>query len=221
MTIQSNSRISRYSNAPGFELITAAMLGVTQQEVDSLKAEYCVYHARPTPDNANPLHYIPIGYYGRQKKPGVSGYRYPSYEKALKIIKEDLRGKLERKARKAQQSADDRQKAVQLFSRIEAGDMFYTSGGYDQTNVYFYQVIAKSGTATVKVREVKGDRTYDTDMSGDTIPIVNGFANERVLSCRLTERGLKVDHFEHAQELEHTVMCGVKVFSSKYWSSYG
>lgn len=37
---------------------------------------------------------------------------------------------------------------------VEVGDLFYTSWGYDQTNVDFFQVVALVGTSSVRVREV-------------------------------------------------------------------
>lgn len=37
---------------------------------------------------------------------------------------------------------------------VKVGDLFYTSWGYDQTNVEFFQVIALVGESSVRVREV-------------------------------------------------------------------
>ena len=37
---------------------------------------------------------------------------------------------------------------------VNVGDMFYTSWGYEQTNVNFFQVIELVGTTSVRVREV-------------------------------------------------------------------
>ena len=42
---------------------------------------------------------------------------------------------------------------------LKAGDILVSSWGYDQTNIDFYQVIAKRGKTMVELRELKQDRT--------------------------------------------------------------
>ena len=53
---------------------------------------------------------------------------------------------------------------------VKVGDLFYTSWGYDQTNVNFFQVIALCGTQSVRVREVQprvADERGVSSMSAD------------------------------------------------------
>lgn len=66
---------------------------------------------------------------------------------------------------------------------VKVGDLFYTSWGYEQTNVNFFQVIALVGTSSVRVREVypemieeravsgmSADRRYRLPLEGEILP---------------------------------------------------
>lgn len=70
--------------------------------------------------------------------------------------------------------------------QIKIGDIFYSSWGYDQTNVNFYQVIDTT-EKTVTVQEIMGSITRrDTDMSGYTVAVKDSFIAN-------TERGQKYE----------------------------
>lgn len=45
---------------------------------------------------------------------------------------------------------------------VHVGDLFYTSWGYEQTNVTFWQVVQLKGKATAVVREIKAEITRST-----------------------------------------------------------
>lgn len=49
---------------------------------------------------------------------------------------------------------------------VKIGDLFYTSWGYEQTNVNFFQVIAFRGASSVVVREVHPRMVEETGVSG-------------------------------------------------------
>lgn len=49
---------------------------------------------------------------------------------------------------------------------VKVGDLFYTSWGYEQTNVNFFQVIELVGTSSVRVREVYPPMIDETAVSG-------------------------------------------------------
>jgi hypothetical protein len=49
---------------------------------------------------------------------------------------------------------------------VKVGDLFYTSWGWEQTNVNFFQVIALKGEASVIVREVHREMTSEDAVSG-------------------------------------------------------
>ena len=69
---------------------------------------------------------------------------------------------------------------------VKVGDLFYSSWGYEQTNVNFFQVIALVGKASVRIREVSAElleedavscmasnRRYRLPNEGELLPPVN------------------------------------------------
>jgi hypothetical protein len=70
---------------------------------------------------------------------------------------------------------------------VKVGSIFVCSWGYDQTNIDFYEVVAKSGKATVKVRRtyttVVESRAYDCLVA----PWPGQFYGDEILTKRLRE----------------------------------
>ena len=58
-------------------------------------------------------------------------------------------------------------KKVQEFDfNVKVGDLFYSSWGYEQTNVTFFQVIELVGKKSVRVREVHPERKSENPVCG-------------------------------------------------------
>lgn len=57
---------------------------------------------------------------------------------------------------------------------FEIGDILYTSWGYDQTNVEFFQVVGKTAK-TIKVREIRADVKETGFMCGHSMPVKDDF----------------------------------------------
>ena len=71
---------------------------------------------------------------------------------------------------------------------VKVGDLFYSSWGYEQTNISFYQVTGV-GKATVKVREIDGKVVTTGMMEGESSPVKNGFNNSVERTHRLNYDG--------------------------------
>lgn len=71
---------------------------------------------------------------------------------------------------------------------VKVGDIFYTSWGYDQTNVDFYQVVKISGLK-IQVREIWGEERVTGFMCGEATPVKDSFKNEKMLNVGLTNSG--------------------------------
>lgn len=87
---------------------------------------------------------------------------------------------------------------------VKIGDIFYTSWGYDQTNIDFYQVTGVSGSM-VTVHQIAGSITgYDSSMSGDKVAAPGEFLEraepirKRVQDGGSGEPFLKISSFEYA-----------------------
>lgn len=118
------------------------------------------------------------GFRGRSMKAAFR-YWFPSEEARNKHVTDWLtyenEGIAERKAWQASRRARH---------TLAVGDVVYTSWGYEQTNVEFYEVIAVRGAA-VDIRELKQDRTYaEMGMQGGCTPIKGDYKGEPIKGKR-------------------------------------
>jgi hypothetical protein len=121
-----------------------------------------------------------VGFTGRKTKASFR-YRFEDVRRCVAYTDEWL-------ARCADQVAakEKRQAEKSAFkTSLTVGAVLYTSWGYEQTNVEFYQVVevSKSGKS-VKIRGIAGDYTPTADMQGDNMPIIDRFIGE-ILSRRV------------------------------------
>lgn len=93
-------------------------------------------------------------------------------------------------------------KITKNYTMPKVGDLFYSSWGYDQTNIDFYQVTNVLGKKMVEVTRIAGNRKYDLHMAGVTFPQPNHFlGNPRRVMIRFdgNERPyFKVASYAHA-----------------------
>ena len=86
---------------------------------------------------------------------------------------------------KAKKEAREKRKAdvAKIAATVKVGDVFRCSWGYEQTNVDFFQVIAKIGKSSVRVRQVEplmvadeavgpmaANREYEIPANGELLP---------------------------------------------------
>lgn len=97
------------------------------------------------------------------------------------------------KAMETNRISSDREKRQQEKNErdIKPGAIFYTSWGYEQTNVEFFQIIDVKGTK-VLVREIDQDKQYDDMDRGTTSGIKDSFKSE-IISLRIGRYGMKVN----------------------------
>jgi len=79
---------------------------------------------------------------------------------------------LDRKMFMIKRAEEKKQAKYELLKNIKIGDLYYSSWGYEQTNVDFYQVTALKGK-TITFKEIMGKT-----VEGSTYP--HGMADERV-----------------------------------------
>lgn len=80
-----------------------------------------------------------------------------------------------------QERIELRQKEKKEFiTALKPGDILYTSWGYDQTNVDFYQVINVLGRCTVTIREIASELTEPEGsfMQGSRMPLKDQFLKD-------------------------------------------
>ncbi|USQ15521.1 hypothetical protein J2N86_15970 (plasmid) [Legionella lytica] len=82
---------------------------------------------------------------------------------------------------------------------LQIDSILYSSWGYDQTNINFYQVIQLVGNSTVVLRELAQEiDTSPNSFIGKTKPILNQFIGE-AFRKRLRENGIvRIESFINA-----------------------
>jgi hypothetical protein len=147
-----------------------------------------------------------IGYSGKGGK-SKWNYRFKTDEQRQKYIDQFFKSTRESEAYRKEH---DRRAIAGAERGLEVGDIVYTSWGYDQTNVDFYQVIQLIGNNAAVMREVAQDYQESGHMSGNTSAKKDEFIGEP----------FRVTHIKNGQ-------CKIKGHSAwkwdgkpKYTSSY-
>ncbi|CAD7741035.1 hypothetical protein LMG31884_47200 (plasmid) [Xanthomonas hydrangeae] len=71
----------------------------------------------------------------------------------------------------------ERQAAKQKAHTLAVGDVLYSSWGWEQTNISFYEVVAVRG-AVVDLRLLHQDKRYTSDVSGTCTPCRGSYAGD-------------------------------------------
>lgn len=119
-------------------------------------------------------------------------YRYNSREKAETYCKSWLAGEAKTRAEKQVRLAQKQEKRARLKASdfYQVGDCLYTSWGYDQTNVDFYQVLEVKAK-TILIREILANSSDNGGPTGGrTAPRRFEFSERsKPITCRLNEYG--------------------------------
>ncbi len=118
-----------------------------------------------------------IGFAGKAQKPSFH-YYFQTAERRDAYVAAFFKNQRERiDSRKARAKARS-----EFVHSVKVGDVFYTSWGYDQTNVEYFQVVALRGAKQILVREIAKFYEEDHYMSGESAPRVDDFLAD---SCAL------------------------------------
>lgn len=117
--------------------------------------------------------FIALVFIGRAIKPTYHCY-FSSDEKRNEYVNSKIATYLERKKQTKARRATSNQP-----SELVVGDILYTSWGYDQTNVEFFEVVKTSGKRTVELMRINA-RMVDSlsDYTDDLMPIKGSFITE-------------------------------------------
>ncbi|MBT0826919.1 hypothetical protein L8W41_06840 [Campylobacter sp. IFREMER_LSEM_CL1904] len=96
----------------------------------------------------------------------------------------------------------------------KVGDVFYSSWGYEQTNIDFYQVIATS-KKTIWVAEIKANAHYESWNSGKKSPIKNSFTFDKKVFKTLSNSPKIREENGHVESIYKYNGCP-KYFSNDY-----
>lgn len=94
---------------------------------------------------------------------------------------------------------------------LQIGSILYSSWGYEQTNVDFYEVINLIGKCTVELRELVQTKIHHNGFSGKTKPIKGAFIGDP-LRRRVNVRGyVKINECQNARTWD-----GMEMYFSSY-----
>jgi hypothetical protein len=113
-----------------------------------------------------------MAFAGKQSKP-LWHYWFHSEDGRQRKIDDAIRDRKKHIEFKEKQ----RQERLQYRHGLKVGDILYSSWGYDQTNVDFYQVTAVVGDKRVKIRPIaKKAVSYGGPGGNRVVPVPNRFA---------------------------------------------
>tara|TARA_Y100000310_G_scaffold345581_1_gene466894 strand:- start:4669 stop:5247 length:579 start_codon:yes stop_codon:yes gene_type:complete len=136
---------------------------------------------------------------GKQKNPKMN-YYFRSEERRNQAIKSAKDGADTRQEYKQKRKAE--RKAFK--PDIKIGDIYYSSWGYEQTNIDFYQVIEIKGKATVVLKEIAQDTVegsnYSHGMACEVIAVKDKFLNDKTITKRVSQYGISLTSYSSARK---------------------
>lgn len=137
-----------------------------------------------------------------------------AYNKGMELIRGDVKEYTDKQSRKNARK-NQRQEYVK---NVKEGDVLYSTWGYDQTNVHFYQVTRKDKSKFF-VREVKQDKEYNPNgNSGLTKPLTDQFIGEE-FKVGVNGYGFTIGEHTVAKPLGYTlVVDGKRVYDTLNFS---
>lgn len=144
-----------------------------------------------------------ITIYNANRKPGtlnpkpILNLTFQTWERAEERIKAEL----DARAAQEQAKATRKQARADYTHEYKVGDILYSSWGYDQTNIDFYQVTAVPSSKSITVMEIGQRHTAKetgSDMAAYTMPVPDAFKGE-AMTKRVNPGGtVKFSSFQYA-----------------------
>jgi len=166
-------------------------------EVKYEKANSVVYLYDGGKDRFNAIAYV-----GKRTKSEFH-YTFKSEERRSEYIKIWITEKIEEIERKEERNRKKKEERSTPHT-MKIGDIMYSSWGYDQTNVDFYQVVGTTKN-TVKLRKICGKMVEHTQsMAGYTEPVKDSFVSEDIISKRINCRNYgSLSDFQHLSKYDN------------------
>jgi hypothetical protein len=125
-------------------------------------------------------------------------YRFPNVERMYEYVNNFLADRLKAQEMKEKRKVEAKVRAAALAANVKVGDIFVNSWGWEQTNIDFYQVVAKPSAKTVVVREIAFERVEGSEqphgMACDVRPVPNEFVGEEMKKRIDNYGGFKVEY---------------------------
>ena len=138
---------------------------------------------------------------GKRKKPDMY-YSYRTIEAAERDMNEYFDRISNWVERNRQRKAEDLLRRAYYKSDSNVGDLFVSSWGYEQTNVDFYQIVAKKGYK-VTLRKIAGETIPGSQgRDCDSVrPVRDAFVGEEFTRV-ISKYGIAIDRDNHLSKTE-------------------
>lgn len=151
-----------------------------------------------------------LAYSGKSSKP-IFHYTFENESRRIEFINDKIKNRLAIKKSNDDWKNERKKENDALINDVKVGDIFYASWGYEQTNIDFFQVVAKN-KSMLTLRELKYTREITGHDQGYLTPLKNKFCNDTEIKKRLSRGRLKIDSVRSATKLE-----AQKVWASWYY----
>ena len=135
-----------------------------------------------------------IGFGGRRSKPDFN-FSFRSEDKRAEYIKNYIES-----AKKSLDSKLEREGKLKGFKHnLKVGDILYSSWGYDQTNIDFYQVTEVIGDKSVKIRAIASKLDHAERGADYIVAIPDKFLNSKTMLKRVQQGNcIKIASYAYA-----------------------
>lgn len=186
---------------------------------------YLVDSERPTSAGLPPAVICSaVGFAGNAQKPTFH-FRFRTPEQRTQYIEQFFQAQ----RRRIEERTQRRKERAAFRHNVQVGDVFYTSWGYDQTNVEYFEVVALRGKTQVLIREIAKHYESTGDMQGRSAPGPGEFlADSHALGrgnspkvCTVRQScSLRIDDVRSAWRLPYKQIGSLKVYETRHESSY-
>ena len=116
-------------------------------------------------------------YRGAKEKPEFN-FRFESPDARERYLVQWLDDITRQVEKRAKAKADYKARSAQFFESLQMGDIFYYTGGWEQTNAYFFEVVGPIKARSVVVRPVEQDAVESAPqaMRGHATPCKGKFS---------------------------------------------
>lgn len=160
-----------------------------------------------------------LGFYGNADKPSFH-YSFKDDVRRAKYVAEWLKDMDAKAAYKAEQVAARKAKMAEPH-KLAVGDVLRSVWGYEQTNVYYYEVTALIGSRMVEIREIGCESVETMYMQGESVPMPGKFVGEPMRK-KVSENGdsVRIESYAGAYKIEPVLVAGIKVYKPDHWTAY-
>ena len=139
------------------------------------------------------------------KEKQIFGFRFLNEDRRLEYINEDYSNRVKNQEAKEKYKSDKKEKNKSDLLNVKVGDIFKDSWGYEQTNVDYFQVVAKPSSSYIVVKKINCELIDETvsNMSAYVKPLINSFKNDEELKFKLNGASFKSSSFSWANKVEN------------------